>query len=203
MPHLPLCIETICVKNRQWSDLLPWHQARMNRTRAEIWGEKQAIFLTDFLPIPEELSVDTHKCRIIYGSQILRAEWEKYERRPIKSIRVVEDNSINYSYKYQDRESLQSLFEKRSSCDDVLIVKNGCITDTSYANVAFFDGSIWQTPHVPLLPGTRRADLLDKGIIETAAITIPDLSRYSHIRLLNAMMDWDESPLLPIQALQY
>ncbi len=175
----------------------------MNRTRAEVWGEEQAIRLTDFLSIPEQLGTDTHKCRVIYGSQIIGVEWEKYQLRPVQTLRLIEDDSIDYSYKYQNREILRSLFEKRESCDDVLILKNGCITDTSYANVAFFDGSIWQTPGTSLLPGTRRAALLDKGIIQLAGISVSDLSRYSHVRLLNAMMDWDESPLLTIQDLHY
>ena len=74
--------------------------------------------------------------------------------------------------------------------EDVLIVKDGCLTDTSIANVALYDGKMWCTPSHPLLRGTKRAELLDKKIIVEKDIPQAHLGKYSKIMLFNAMIDW-------------
>ena len=38
---------------------------------------------------------------------------------------------------------LDDLFEQRGSCDDILIVKQSCITDSYFANVVLGDGVSW------------------------------------------------------------
>ena len=72
--------------------------------------------------------------------------------------------------KLRQRGKLNELFAKKGSCDDVIIVRNGLITDSSYANLIFFDGREWITPKVPLLEGTCRARLLASGKIKTGNI---------------------------------
>jgi 4-amino-4-deoxychorismate lyase len=84
------------------------------------------------------------------------------------------------------------LFTQRQNHDDILIVKNGLITDTSYSNVAFFDGQLWFTPHQPLLPGTARARLLHEGCLQEAKITLTDLHRFEKCSLINAMLPLGE-----------
>ena len=82
-------------------------------------------------------------------------------------------------------------FDKRESCDDILIVKNGYITDTSIANIALYDGNSWITPKVPLLKGTTRQRYLDNAKILESDIKVQDLKKFSKIALLNAMIDFD------------
>lgn len=41
---------------------------------------------------------------------------------------------------------------------------------------------------------TRRAQLLNEGIIQEAIIQPVDLLRFKKSKLINAMMTWDESP---------
>jgi 4-amino-4-deoxychorismate lyase len=77
------------------------------------------------------------------------------------------------------------------SCDDILILQNGYLTDASYANLAFFDGKIWYTPRTPLLAGVRRQFLLDSGRIQTADIRKDDLPSFTSVSLINAMIDLD------------
>jgi 4-amino-4-deoxychorismate lyase len=67
--------------------------------------------------------------------------------------------------------------------------------------VAFFDGSSWLTPSTPLLPGTQRAFLLENGVIHEAALQEIDLTGFSHIKLFNAMMDWERAPMLETSAI--
>jgi 4-amino-4-deoxychorismate lyase len=72
-----------------------------------------------------------------------------------------------------------------------LIIKNELVTDTSIANIAFFDGEKWLTPKKPLLKGTTRARLLENGEIFEADIDVHTLKNYTQVALLNAMIDFD------------
>lgn len=47
-------------------------------------------------------------------------------------------------------------------------------------------------PRHPLLPGTKRAALLDKGMIQKADITLEDLRNANKVSLFNAMIDFGE-----------
>lgn len=197
--NLPsLCFETICVQHRQFNDLLPYHEARLNRTRRELYGIDEPLDLWSELEIPDFVEEGKYKCRITYGPDIVKIEWERYLPRPIKSLRLVADDTIRYNYKYKNRDHLNQLNAQRGDCDDVLIIRNGLITDTSYANVALFDGANWYTPKVPLLPGTQRAYLLDKGVIIPREIKAVDLSQYVLVKLFNAMLDWEEGMVLAV-----
>ncbi len=192
----PLCFETICVQKRQFSNLLSYHEARLNRTRAVLWNVSDPVDLFSVLTIPEDIGPEKYKCRVTYGAEVVSIEWEKYQFRPIQSLRLVEDNSIDYAFKYKNREALNVLHAQRGDCDDVLIVKNGLITDTSYANVAFFDGTAWYTPFQSLLPGAQRAFLLNSGVVVPKEIRVGDLPGYCAVKLFNAMVSWEESHLL-------
>jgi 4-amino-4-deoxychorismate lyase len=66
--------------------------------------------------------------------------------------------------------------------------------------VVFTDGRQWFTPDTPLLPGTMRERLLGDGTIKAERITADTLDRFTHFRLINAMLGFD-SPLLPIDNL--
>ncbi|WP_373513313.1 aminotransferase class IV family protein [Persicitalea sp.] len=189
-----LCFETICVEQRRFSKLLPYHEARLNRTRQALWGIREPLALQDYLEIPDFVNNDKHKCRITYGEEIVNVEWEKYQPRTIGSLRLVEADHLDYAFKYKDRRALDFLYAQRGSCDDVLIVRNGLVTDSSYANVALFDGTNWYTPEQPLLAGTQRAYLLDEGVVVPKAIRASEVGDFRHIRLFNAMLPWEEAP---------
>jgi 4-amino-4-deoxychorismate lyase len=72
----------------------------------------------------------------------------------------------------------------------------GFIKDASYANLAFYDGEFWYTPACPLLEGTQRKYLLETKKIYPKEINISDLHKYQQVKFINAMMSWDESPIL-------
>ena len=100
--------------------------------------------------------------------------------------------------KVNDRSELNILFAQRHDADEILIIKQGMVTDSFYANVAFLNGNKWYTPRTFLLPGTQRAFLLDCGVIEEADISENDIYNYSHIRLFNAMVGWEHAPVLEV-----
>lgn len=112
--------------------------------------------------------------------------------REIRSLKLVEDNEIDYSFKSTDRAPLNRLTARKGDCDEVLIVKKGLLTDTSFTNVAVFDGERWLTPRHPLLLGTKRASLLERQVIKEADISVETLMNAQKVSLINAMIDLGE-----------
>jgi len=101
---------------------------------------------------------------------------------------MVQAGSLNYALKYADREGLQALFEQREEADDILLIRDQKVLDTSIANIAFFDGTHWLTPREPLLQGTTRARLLDEQKIKEATVTVAMLNSFEYFALMNAMI---------------
>lgn len=182
-------IETIRIENGQiWN--LPYHNRRMNETRRVHYPDAERINLADFIH-PESYGERT-KCRVEYASELLNMEYQPYHIRPVSSLRLVRSDTVSYRYKSTERTALNELFAQREEADDVLIVYNDFLTDTSICNMALWNGNCWHTPHAPLLEGTKRASLIDAGILSPAEIRVTDLNRYSHICLFNAMIEFGE-----------
>lgn len=190
-------LETICI--RQGKALrMKFHQARFIKTFAEAAGFEPIIPLTSCLNfLPNHLRYeDRVRCRVVYdrlGQYDIT--FHPYQLRPIHSLQCVEIPHLDYARKYADRSALDAAFSQRGTADDVLILRNGYLTDTSIANIALFDGKFWRTPAHPLLEGTHRAALLIRRSILPTPIHISELSRYSRIRLFNAMIGWGEIEL--------
>lgn len=141
-----------------------------------------------------------YKLRLVYDKCIRELEWQEYRMRTIKSLKLIEIQHDSMHFKTTDRNFIDLAFAGRGACDDIVMVNRGLITDSSYANVAFFDGQKWVSPRIPLLYGTRRAYLLDQGLIQTAEIVVADLAGFQRIRLFNAMIGFGELDL-PIEAI--
>jgi 4-amino-4-deoxychorismate lyase len=181
-------VETICVKDGE-ARHLRYHADRMNRTIRHFFPHLPSVTEADLLPlIPCKAGLQ--KARVVYGGEgIMERTFASYTKRTIQSIALVEDNAIDYSWKSTDRTQLIRQREKAPHCDEVIIIKNGCVTDTSYTNICFYDGSEWFTPDTPLLPGTMRQYLLDNGLVKSRHILAADLPHYQKVSLVNAMME--------------
>lgn len=190
-------LETIKLLDGRFFNL-PYHNARFNAARRECFGLEAPLDLQDRIFIPKDKRSGLYRCRVIYGLDIQTVEFLPHTYRSVQSLKLVEDNAIDYRYKYADRRRLHGLFEQRGDCDDILIVKNGCITDSYTANPIFFDGQTWWTPDTPLLPGTQRARLLAEKIIFERRITPADLLLYRKVGLINALQDFTEMPLVEV-----
>ncbi|EJX05983.1 Aminotransferase, class IV [gut metagenome] len=164
------------------------HTERCNHTRAVFWKEEPFVDLQSMIVAPMERGI--FKCRIVYGREIEEVTYTPYQMRQVNALRLVVDDTVDYTYKSTDREALNRLYAQRDGADDVLIVKQGRLTDTSIGNVAFFDGQKWHTPLHPLLKGTMRAFLIERKVIEEKDIFVADLRSYSKIMIFNAMIDW-------------
>lgn len=191
-------IETIRIDNGEIRNL-PYHNRRLNETRSHFWQGSSLLQLEDYLK-PVQGS-EVFKARVVYGETgIEEVSYAAYTMRCVQSLAIIQSDTIDYTYKSTDREALNHLFAQRGTCDDILIVKQGLLTDTSIANIALYDGNYWYTPKQPLLGGTKRAQLLEESILQENEIRLEDLSSFSAIRLFNAMINWGELEL-PINAL--
>lgn len=186
-------IETIRIDNGKVCNL-SYHERRLNDTRTHFWQGSTLLQLAD--RIKPDRKTGIYKARIVYGETgIEEISYSPYNIRHVQSLAVIRTDDIDYTYKSTDREALNRLFAQRGGCDDILIVRQGLLTDTSIANIALHDGTFWYTPAQPLLKGTKRAQLLDEGILLEKELGIEDLSAFSKIRLFNAMIDWGELEL--------
>jgi len=182
-------IESICCLEGE-AKLLRQHQARVDSTFANFFPQNSPLDLNSTVQnIP---SKGKYKCRLLYDAVSFSVEYQPYKTSDISSLQVVHDNHIDYKFKSTNRSPLDSLYEQRSEADDIIIIRNGLVTDSYYANLAFFDGTEWWTPESPLLEGIKRAFLLDKNRIKTKNIYEKDLSSFIKVSLINAMLDLGE-----------
>ena len=147
-------------------------------------------------------STGLYKCRIVYDQLSKEVSFTPYSPKRIRRVRVVEDNSIDYAHKFTDRTSIDQLFLQRGDCDDVLIVKNGKVTDCSFSNIVFRKGDQWVTPDTPLLEGTMRQRLLDENLIRSREIRGDDIRSFDTFRIINAMLEF-ESPEIEVSAIVF
>lgn len=175
---------------------IEYHQDRMNRSLHELFPKAAAIDLSKELSGIQLPNSGLYKVRVVYGPDVDKIEAEPYTLRAVKSLKIVYHNHIDYHLKYTNRQLLNELYSQRESCDDIIIVKDGLVTDSFSANLLFFDGQKWLTPESPLLKGTQRQSLLDKGLILESHIPVNDLSSFQKVGLINAMIDFDEMPII-------
>ena len=167
---------------------LEYHQKRYESV-LESLGIKNIQNLEDFINPP---AWGLYRCRLVYDKENIEVAYHEYKKREIKSLKLIFENDIEYTQKSTDRKGIEALFKAREEGDDILVIKNLFVTDTSIANIAFQTSSgEWVTPRNPLLKGTTRARLLDEGKIKEADIKVQELRGFSKVALLNAMIDFD------------
>ena len=180
-------LETIKVQDGKFFHLA-YHQQRYERTLRSV-GVEKFMELNDVLQPPE---TGLYRCRLIYSAEgELTQHYHPYEKREIKRLKLIASEDIVYDKKYAKREVLDALFAKREACDDIIIVKQGLITDTTIANIACLIDNEWLTPKRPLLAGTTRQRLLESGFLKEADITAVTVKSCQKLALMNAMIDFD------------
>jgi 4-amino-4-deoxychorismate lyase len=190
-------LETVYVKDGVPQNII-YHNQRFNRTKKRFWPDSQPIDLLEFIKVPVEHKYGAVKCRILYKEEIEEIQYLKYERKEINRIKVVEAN-FNYDFKWENRSAINELVESQPLYDDILMVKDGYITDTSYANIVLKKDNEFYTPKIPMLNGTKRQHLIDEDILIPRNIKPSDLKKFSHFTLINAFNDLDLTKFLPIK----
>lgn len=193
-----LLFETIRMEPDGTIPLLPWHQARMDRARMDLFGRADTLSLSGILLFPDSLQGKVIRCRVNYDRELVGVQYEEYIPRIIRSLSLVKANDLSYAHKFADRHRLDEL-RRTVGTDEVIMVRNGFVTDASTANLVFSRGSDLLTPLTPMLYGTRRQSLLDAGYIREEEIRAHDLDDFTEVFLINALRKL-ESPL-PLHAI--
>ncbi|MFD1001770.1 aminotransferase class IV [Ohtaekwangia kribbensis] len=187
---MSLLIESIKLLDGTFYNL-SHHEQRMNRSLKSLCGVHDHVDLEVLLSKVDVPTQGLFKCRIVYDDTSREIEFQPYQYKKIQSLRVVEHDRIHYEFKYTDRKLINRLYELRKDCDDILIVRRGFVTDSSYSNIVFRKNNHWVTPWSALLKGTQRQKLLDQNIIQEDDIRLEDIRTFQSFKLINAMFEFD------------
>jgi 4-amino-4-deoxychorismate lyase len=190
-------VESIRIENRHLHHT-NLHNLRINKALQAVFGQKQQVDIESIVKIPSHLTNDRYKCRLVFYPNNVEYTISPYIQREINTLKVVHDDTIDYTFKSEDRRKLDEDFALKDNCDDIIIVKNGFITDAWASNVIFSDGTAWFTSNTPLLRGVQRKFLLQEGIISEIEITVSDIFTYKKVKLINAMIDFERAPVITI-----
>jgi para-aminobenzoate synthetase/4-amino-4-deoxychorismate lyase len=133
------------------------------------------------------------------GMRIEHVDWQRapeparlgLAKLPVDSTTVWLFHKTTHRSVYDER--------RRAELDDTLLWNTrGEVTEATTANlVALIDGRRLTPPlEAGLLPGTYRAELLARGIIEEGPIRIADLCRAKRMWLINSVQEWREATLV-------
>jgi len=164
-------------------------------------GHKHSWHLIECIDVPENFQEEkVIRCRIEYNAHLFSIHYYPYVSRQIHSIKMVPlPNEFDYRYKYADRKLIEDLYDQRDGADEILMVKDGWITDTSIANIALSKNGKWYTPSIPLLAGTTWKRLIHAGSLIPKPIHATDMGNFDTFRIFNAMNSFNEAEEIPIK----
>jgi 4-amino-4-deoxychorismate lyase len=198
---MSLLIESIKLLDGEFFNL-SYHERRMNRSLKALCGTEEFFDLSSFLEKCDNPVKGLYKCRLTYDDQVQDVEFLPYEPKLIESLKIVESDSIEYEFKYKDRSAIDKLFKRRGGCDDILIVKNHLVTDSSYSNIVFRKGKKWITPWSALLKGTMRQSLIEQNVIQEEDIRLEDIRDFDSCRVINAMLGFN-APEIDVKKIDF
>lgn len=182
--------ETIRLENGQYSHL-EFHLERAAKTQIHHYDKADFDVPLLFNAIPDSAE-GIFRVRVDYGRKIENIAVYPYEVKDHHTLDLVEIEVFDYSFKYSDRTFFEQELKRRTGISDLIFVKEGYLTDTTYCNILLFDGERWFTPHAPLLRGTKRSYLLQTKQIFEKAITASEITTYKKIAFINAMRDFEK-----------
>ena len=190
-------IESIKIEDQK-AFLLDLHQKRVNQTFAN-FGKEGSIDLAKIFKNLEHDEDGLYKLRIVYDlDKKFTTQLIPYAIPEIENFQLVENNSYDYSFKFEDRKEFERM-KTKAKTEEIIVVKNNHITDTSYTNILFLKGKEWFTPTTYLLNGVMRQHLLHEKKIKETEITLQNIKEFSHFQLINAMNDFDDMFIYPIE----
>lgn len=192
-----LLLETIKIEEGEISNL-DYHQKRCDKSRQILFHSDTSLALASNIQAPK---AGLYRCRVLYDTQIHSVEYIPYQPKTIHTLKMVHSDII-YDFKYANRDALNTLLRENAKTDEILIIKDGLLSDTTISNVAFYNGEKWLTPAKPLLEGTMRAKLLDEGFLQTETIKPEDIADFTQVALINAMVGFNILNTVTIEDLE-
>ncbi|NWF66074.1 MAG: aminotransferase class IV [Campylobacterales bacterium] len=180
--------ETIKV-NRGFIHDMRLHEDRLKSTILKNFGKCEDI---NFKPLIKPIDKAFYRCKIHYSNRVEKVEFIEQKKRFFKSFKIVHDNSLVYDFKYSDRKKLEQILLERENCDDVIIVKNSLLTDTTIANIALFINGVWITPKKPLFKGIIRTKLLKSGFLKRRDLRVCDFKKCKKFAIMNSLVGFLE-----------
>ncbi len=195
-------LETICIRD-DVPQHLEWHQRRVDATLHHFYPDhRHSWALGACIDVPLENQSDVVRCRILYDAHHFSIQYFPYTPRVIKSLKLVEaPPGLEYRYKYADRKMLEDLYQQRGNADDILITRDGWVTDTSIANIAFQKNGRWYTPSIPLLAGTTWKRLVTEGILIAKPINLQEFLNFDCFKIFNAMNEFETAIESPVNSI--
>ncbi len=191
-------IESIAIQNGK-ALKLPYHEIRMNNSRKLLFDANNDLVIRD-LTVPLPYQKGKYKCRIVYGQEIEEITYIPYQERNFHRF-VIEEADFDYKYKFLNRDVINDYKNKYPKTVEVIFTQKGMICDSSFSNLIFknIQTKRWETPNTYLLNGVQRQYLLHQNIITEKKISIDDLRDYSHFMMINALLEFDENRIYPIE----
>lgn len=182
--------ETFKLLNGQLCNVA-FHLGRVEKTQAAFF-DRAGFDINEVYNALKDYPEGLFKVRVDYASTILQIRAELYEIQPHRKLGLLDAGDFDYSFKFACRDFFRDSYGHHPDCDDIIFLKDGCITDTTYCNIALFDGQTWVTPHTYLLPGTKRAALLQAGILKETRVTLHNIADFEAIAFINALRDFEK-----------
>ncbi|MGM0626210.1 MAG: aminotransferase class IV [Bacteroidota bacterium] len=184
-------IESIRIENGE-APLLFWHQKRLTACMRQFFPGIGPHSLESLVSRYRDIK-QPHKLRIVYDRSIREISCTPYYPGRIEKFHLADAGAVSYDWKYADRSIFQEIKKGFPESDELILVKDGLVTDTSYANLAFHRGGYWYTPALPLLRGVRMTYLIKKGMLHPRSIPVDTLRHYDKFCQINAMLPIDET----------
>lgn len=127
------------------------------------------------------------RCRIDYTANAYQIGFFEYAKKSYHNFQPMICDSIDYHLKFANRQIFTDLLVQKGSADEIMIIKNGFVTDCTIGNLIFQKNGEWFTPTTPLLQGTQRAKLLAEQKVSEREIRLQDIDKFEEIRLINAL----------------
>jgi 4-amino-4-deoxychorismate lyase len=182
---------------------LQYHERRL-RTIAQDFNGKLGTLAALLQDAWFQQFAGVSKLRIVHtANDLISISAEQYTTRALSRLYIVDAQHVAYDYKYSNRQAINMCRSQVCNLPDediIMIDKNGNCSDSSYANLCFWDGANWFTPDTPLLLGTMRARLLDERKIRVQRITPADIKKFKLVCLINALNELG-SVTLPIEGI--
>ena len=175
---------------------LAFHQARMDNAIEKLFKQTSVFNLAEIIQVPERYQNGLVRFRIDYNQQDYHIIFSIYQKREIKSYQAVYFDTLDYIFKYSNRENFDLIKIEK---DEAIIIQNGKVTDCRVGNLLFLKNNIWYSPKDYLLKGTQLSYLLSQNKIKLVEIKIEDLHQYEKIMMINAMNPFDESRAISTQ----
>jgi len=195
-------LETIKLENGELKNLF-YHNLRLNAARIGLFNVNAGIQLEKEIRIPHEYQTGLHRCRVTFSRTIDKIEFIPVHPRSFLRLKAVHHDLVDYQFKFADRTLLNELYAQRENADEIIIIKNGLVTDCTIGNLVFFTGTEWLTPDTPLLKGTQRQALLDRKLIMEKRISETDLFSFQQAGIINALYDLESMPMIKTENIFY